>query len=77
MKINKYSGNNGLTKEFYEASWDHAKVPLLLPFKMAFLEKELSTSQNQTVLKIIEKKDRDKRIIKNWRPILYLMSMLN
>ena len=35
MKINKSPGNGSLTKEFYEAFWDHVKVPLLLSFKMA------------------------------------------
>ena len=42
-------------KEFYEAFWDHVKVPLLL-FKMAFLKKELRTSQKQAVIKFIEKR---------------------
>ena len=45
MEINKSPGNNGLTKEFYEAFWDHVKVLLLLSFKMAFLKRELNTSQ--------------------------------
>ena len=35
MKINKSPGNGSLTNEFYEAFWDHVKVPLLLSFKMA------------------------------------------
>ena len=39
---------------------------------MAFLKKELSTSQKQAVIKLIEKKDRDKKFIKNWRPISLL-----
>ena len=29
----------------------------------------LSTSQREAIIKLIEKKDRDKRFIKNWRPI--------
>ena len=56
MEINKSPGNAGLTKEFCEALWDHAKVPFLLSFKMAFLKKELSTSPKQAVIKLIEKK---------------------
>ena len=39
---------------------------------MAFLQKELSTSQKQAVIKLIEKKDRDKKFIKNWRPVSLL-----
>ena len=30
---------------------------------------ELSSSQKQTVITLIEKKDRDKRLVKNWKPI--------
>ena len=32
----------------------------------------MSTSQKQAVIKLIEKRDRDKRLIKNWRPISLL-----
>ena len=30
---------------------------------------ELSTSQRQAVITLILKKDRDKRLVKNWRPV--------
>ena len=33
---------------------------------------KLSTSQRQAVIKLIEKKDKDKKLIKNWRPISLL-----
>ena len=36
-------------------------------------KKKLSISQRQAVIKLIEKKDRDERYIKNWR----LISLLN
>ena len=39
---------------------------------MAFLKKELSTSQKQAVIKLIKKKDCNKNFIKNWRPISLL-----
>ena len=55
MEINKSPGNDSLTQEFYTSFWDHIKVPLLLSFKIAFLKKELSTSQKQAVIKYIEK----------------------
>ena len=35
-------------------------------------KKELSTSHRQAVIKLIEKKNKDKRFIKNWRPISLL-----
>ena len=68
-EINKSLGNVGLTKEFYEAFWDHVKLPLPLSFKVDFLKNELITSQKQAVIKLIEKKDTNKRFIKNWRSI--------
>ena len=37
------------------------------------INNKLIISQRQVVLKLIEKKDKDKRLIKNWR----LMSLLN
>ena len=38
----------------------------------AFHTKIVSISQRQAVIKLIEKKDRDKCYIKNWRPISLL-----
>ena len=40
----------------------------------AKLQKELSISQRQAVIKVIEKKDKDKGFIKNWRPF-YLFNV--
>ena len=72
MELNKSPGNEDLAKEFYKAFWDHDKVPLLLSFKMVFLKKELT---KQTVIKLIEKKDRNKKFIKIGDLYLYLISM--
>ena len=38
----------------------------------AFYRGELSHSQKQAVIKLIEKKNRDKKLVKNWIPILLL-----
>ena len=72
MPNNKSPGNDGLTKEFYEVFWDDLKTPLISSFKSAFVKGELSNSQKQAVIKLIEKKDKDKRLIQNWRPISLL-----
>ena len=72
MPNNKTPGNDGLSKEFYEAFWNELKDPLLKSFYHAKTYKEFSTSQRQAVIKLLEKKDRDKRLIKNWRPISLL-----
>ena len=68
MHKNKSSGNDGITKEFYEAFWDDLKTPLLLSVNKAFKIGESSTSQKQAIIKLNEKKDKDKGLNKNWRP---------
>ena len=40
--------------------------------KQAKEKGQLSISQRQAIIKLIEKKDRDKRYIKHWRPISLL-----
>ena len=72
MQNNKSSGNDGLTKEFYEGFWDEIKELLITSATEAKHRGELSISQRQAIIKLIEKKDRDKRYIKNWRPISLL-----
>ena len=72
MICNKTPGNDGLTSEFYDAFWSEFKTPLLLPYKKSFLSEELSISKKRAVIKLIDKKDRDKRLIKNRRPISLL-----
>ena len=72
MENNKSPGNDGITKEFYITFWNEVKVPYLLAIGKAYLVKQLSASQKQAVIKLIEKKGRDKRYIQNWRPISLL-----
>ena len=69
---NKSPGNDGLTKELYEMFWDDLKQPFMNQIKETKITKKLITSQQQAVIKLIEKKDKDKRFIKNWRPISLL-----
>ena len=64
MKNNKTPGNDGITKDFYETFWDELKTPLMESVNQAFHTKILSISQRQAVIKVIEKKDWDKRCIK-------------
>ena len=72
MKDNKTPGNYGLTKEFCETFWDEPKTPLIESVNQAFHTKVLSISQRQAIIKLIEKKNRDKRYIKNRRPVSLL-----
>ena len=72
MKNDKSPGNDGLTKEFYVTFWNDIKATFVSSLKQAKEKKELSISQRQAMIKLIGKKDRDKRFIKNWRPISLL-----
>ena len=72
MPNNKSPRNDGLTKELFEMFREDLKKPLCASVTKAFHGSELSHSQKQAVIKLIEKNDRDKKFIKNWRPILLL-----
>ena len=61
-----FPGNDGITKKFTKKTWDVVKEPLCASIELSFIVGELSTSQKPAIIKLIEKKDRDKRFIKNW-----------
>ena len=69
MRIIKTPGNDGLTIEFYLAFRPLFGRLLVDSFNYAFEFGELSNSQKQAIITLIEKKGKDKRMIKNWRPI--------
>ena len=69
---NKSPGNDGLTKEFYIAFWEEIKKPFMYSISESKKVKHLSTSQRQAIIKLMEKPNKDKRFICNWRPISLL-----
>ena len=66
---NKSPGNDGLTVEFYTAFWESLGELLVDSLSCSYDRGELSNSQKQAIITLIEKKDKDKRKISNWRPI--------
>ena len=72
MPNDKSPGNDGLTKEFLETFWSEIKQTFLSFVIHSFDKGELCTSQRQAIIKLIERKDKDKRLIQNWRPISLL-----
>ena len=66
---NKSPGNAGLPTEFYLVFWTKISSLLLETYKECILAEEMSTSQKQSVIRLIPKKDRDKLLLKNWRPL--------
>ena len=63
MGMNKTPGKDGLSKEFYEVFRDDVDIPLLASINDAFMKEELSTSQKETVIKLIEKNVSGKKIL--------------
>ena len=72
MQGDKFPGNNGLTKDFYETFWTKLKEIFITSISEVKEKGILSTSQRQAIIKVIKNKDRDKRFIQNWRPISLL-----
>ena len=77
MDNDKSPGNDGLTKESYVTFWDDIRATFISFIRQAKEWKELSISQRQAIIKLIEKKDGDKRYIKNWRLTLLLNVDIN
>ena len=69
MKNGKSPGSDGLTKEFYVSFFNEISPLLIDVLNHSYQPGQLSTSQRQALITLIEKKEKDKRYIKNWRPI--------
>lgn len=61
---NKSPGNDGLTTEFYPAFWPLVGRLLVDSLNYVFDFCKLSNSQKQAIITKIEKKRKDKRLIK-------------
>ena len=70
MQNNKSPGNDRLTKEFHETFWNEIKNPFMNSITEA--REKRNQRQSQAVIKLIQKKERDKHFIKNWHPISLL-----
>ena len=69
---NKASGNDGIPVEFYKKLWPLISEPFIKSVNECFENKELSSSQKQAVITLIEKKGKDRTLLENWRPISLL-----
>ena len=68
FKKGKSPGNDGLTLEFYEKFWCLISNKLFASYEESFIAGELSSSQKQAIITLIEK-GKDRLQLKNWRPI--------
>ena len=57
---NKFPGNDSLTTEFYQFFWHDIKDFFISSINCSQMRKEFSVSQKQAIIKLIEKKGKDK-----------------
>ena len=69
---NKSPGEDGFTKEFYEAFFDLLGEDLLNSYNEGFNKRSLSVSQKRGTITLIPKGDENLSDLKNWRPISLL-----
>ena len=62
-------GNDGIPIEFYNTFWPLPGDTFINSFKEAFMKKEMSPSQRQAAITLIEKQDKDRTYLENWRSI--------
>ena len=72
MNSVKSPGNDGLTVCFYKFFWLKIKDTLYEYYTYSKTIRFLSSSQRQAIIKLIKKRDKDKRYIQNLRPISLL-----
>jgi len=64
----KTPGNDELPVEFYKTFWVSLEDYLIDVFNSSF-EYEMSNSQKQAIITLLDKKGRDRTYLENWRPI--------
>ena len=69
FQTGKTPGSDGIPLEFYKIFWSLIGKLMTDSFNEAYLKKEMSTSQKQAVITLIEKKGKDRNYLENWRPI--------
>ena len=72
MKNGKTPGTDGLTVEFYKMFWNDIKDLVFESFGFAYDIGELSIDQKRGIIKLLPKKDKILKFLKNWRPISLL-----
>ena len=68
----KTPGNDGIPVEFYKTFWNSVGVFMTDVFNHSFELGQMSSSQKQAVINLIDKKGKDRMFLENWRPILLI-----
>ena len=66
---NKTPANDGIPIEFYKKFWPLLCEPFIRCANECFEKGEMSCSQKQAVITLIEKRGKDRSFLENWRPI--------
>ena len=69
FQLNKAPGNDGIPIEFYKTFWSLISEPFIRCANECFEKGEMSSSQKQAIITLIEKKGKDRSFLENWRPI--------
>ena len=69
FQMGKTPGNDGIPIEFYKTFWPLIGDYMVKSFNEAYDNKEMSSSQRQAIITLIEKKGKDRNYLENWRPI--------
>lgn len=69
---NKAPGNDGIPIEFYRKFWPIIGESFSKCAIVCFQKGEMSVSQKQAIITLIEKKGKDRSLLENWRPISLL-----
>jgi hypothetical protein len=72
MKNSKSPGSDGFTAEFFKFFWKDIGDFYIRSINYSFETNELSITQKEGVIICIPKGEKDKRLVKNWRPISLL-----
>ena len=72
MKNNKSPGLDGFTVEFFKVFWNYLQHFLLRSLNSAYVSNNMSYTQKLGVISLLPKGSKDRKYLKNWRPISLL-----
>ena len=72
MKSNKSSGIDGITVEFVKVFWRQLKYFIINAINCGFSKGCLTMSLQQCIIICLPKAEKDRSLIKNWRPVSLL-----
>ena len=72
LKNGKSPGIDGIPADFYKFFWLDVQNYVVESINYSFTSGKMSTSQRLAVITLLPKKDKDRLLLKNWRPVSLL-----